>query len=179
MKINIFFDLDETLIHTVLGSKLCDTQVQTFVEPDGYQYWTFPRYQASPVVDYARETFGAENVYILTIGTYDYACAVNDAMNLGFEHDHIWARGDLEHSASIGYMCNKSISVRDHRNILIDNREYAHNMIKVNFLRMSHRDYFECVDFQLDMLALPLNQERDVFGEEVSYFLRELASEVN
>ncbi len=149
----IFFDLDETLLHTVIDNH---PNQQCYTHTSGEPYFTIFRPDALDLIAYARELVGKENVYILTAATRAYAHELNDAGEFEFDHDHIFAREDLERYAHIVqlaygsdtiYATNKDIS--DPENVLIDNLPERHNEGKCSFIGMRDvsryikvRDYY-------------------------------------
>ena len=131
--INIFVDLDETLIHTLgmktiagdLGdeSNLCDTPV-TVALSKKEQYVTVLRPGANYLL-FALRDFG--KVYMLTRATKDYAIAMNKAFNFGFDEDKIFDRNFQK------YNIPKNIS--QGKNFLIDDLDVRDNYEKVAFIK--------------------------------------------
>ena len=72
----IFWDIDETLIHsrTYIHKKL---QHDIVVDVYDQLFYTCVRPCSKSVVEYSRELFGAENVYILTAAAELYAQRIN------------------------------------------------------------------------------------------------------
>jgi len=131
--INIFVDLDETLIHalgmkTIAGdlgdeSNLCDKPV-TIALSKKEQYVTVLRPGANYLLFCLREI---GHVYMLTRATKDYAIAMNKAFNFGFNEDRIFDRGFQK------YNIPKNIS--QGKNFLIDDLDVRDNYEKVAFIK--------------------------------------------
>jgi len=159
--IRVFFDLDETLIHTEVHSY--DDRCEKIELYDGdYHFRIKP--DALDAIRGAMELVGKENVFILTIATRAYAEAILKIAKFGIPMDRVFAREDIANqSVSTGY-CATSIvphkDLCDTRNILIDNRKSGENYEKIAFLDMNMkvsnymkvRDYFG-VDFPGDSFA--------------------------
>jgi len=138
--INIFVDLDETLIHTLgmktiagdLGdeSNLCDTPV-TVALSKKEQYVTVLRPGANYLL-FALRDFG--KVYMLTRATKDYAIAMNKAFNFGFDEDKIFDRNFQK------YKIPKNIS--QGKNFLIDDLDVRDNYEKVAFIKRFGRSSY-------------------------------------
>jgi len=131
--INIFVDLDETLIHT-LGMKtiagdvekvndLCDKPV-TITLGKKEHYVTVLRPGANFLLFRLREI---GHVYMLTRATKDYAIAMNKAFNFGFDEDRIFDRNFQK------YNIPKNIS--QGKNFLIDDLDVRDNYEKVAFIK--------------------------------------------
>jgi hypothetical protein len=140
----IFWDLDETLIHTLFASsheKDADSFIDTYGEhwahvkfcDDNHWYVTFLRKQTREWLVFSRQLTGNENVFMLTFGMNWYARKINDLLNLGFPEEQIFAREHIRDYEK------HSPQFKDSYNILIDDREYfEHRGMgrhgKVNFL---------------------------------------------
>ena len=134
--INLFIDLDETLVHTLgfktiagdLGdeSNLCDTPV-TISLSKKEQYVTILRPGANYLL-FALRDFG--KLYMLTRAHKDYAIAMNKAFNFGFNEDRIFDRKFIEKPK---YNTPKNIS--QGKNFLIDDLDVRDNYEKVAFIK--------------------------------------------
>ena len=134
--INIFVDLDETLIHTLgmktiagdLGdeSNLCDTPV-TVALSKKEQYVTVLRPGANYLL-FALRDFG--KLYMLTRAHKDYAIAMNKAFNFGFNEDKIFDRKFIEKPKY-----NTPTGVAHGRNFLIDDLDVKDNFEKITFIK--------------------------------------------
>jgi hypothetical protein len=146
----VFWDIDETLIHT---------EMRPFEEGwndvefklDGDSYYTKIRPCSTDLVTFSRNLVGAENVYILTTSTRDYAREINRIAGWDFAHDHIFSREDLhEHRYTTAYggyttMENKSISSPN--NVIIDNLPTRENWNKMAFIGIDSERYFKVPDY--------------------------------
>ena len=134
--INIFVDLDETLIHTLgmktiagdLGdeSNLCDTPV-TVALSKKEQYVTVLRPGANYLL-FALRDFG--KLYMLTRAAKDYAIAMNKAFNFGFTEDRIFDRNFINKQKH-----NTPKNILQGRNFLIDDLDVRDNYEKVAFIK--------------------------------------------
>jgi len=135
--INIFVDLDETLIHT-LGMKtvagdvekvdnLCDKPVTVSLGKKEH-YVAVLRPGANYLLFRLREI---GHVYMLTRAAKDYAQAMNKAFNFGFDEDRIFDREyvkDWKHK-------NPKIKIDTGKNVLIDDLRVFDNFEKVAFIK--------------------------------------------
>ena len=134
----IFFDIDETLIHTSIRPFEEGVKYEHFVLPDdSTNYYTIIRPCAKALIDFSRDLIGADNVYILTTSTKDYANRINELAGWGFETDHIIAREDIaSHSFPNAYSgmatCAHAIAHKD--NVLIDNLPSRYNESKTSLI---------------------------------------------
>lgn len=167
----IFFDLDETLIHTsVLEPN--QEHVSFNIDGDWNTYYTIIRPASYGVIEFARNLVGKENVFVLTIATRAYAQEVNRLANWNFPHDQIFAREDLEaHEWPTAYgsyakMPNNKISSSD--NVIIDNQMPRFNEGKICFIGISKTwatNYLQVRDY------FGVNFPDDPFQEDVEEFL--------
>ena len=135
--INIFVDLDETLIHT-LGMKtiagdvekvndLCDKPV-TITLGKKEHYVTVLRPGANFLLFRLREI---GHVYMLTRAHKDYAQAMNKAFNFGFTEDKIF---DREYVKNWKYK-TPDIKITTGKNVLIDDLMVRDNFEKIAFIK--------------------------------------------
>lgn len=130
----IFWDLDETLIHTELSKASAEYKKFTLIDGN---YYAVLRPNALEAVNYTRSKYGEENVYMLTVATFEYAISLNrDTMfDLGFAHNQIFAREDLDFTSVLSF-ANK-------HNVLIDNLPHYSNYKKTKFIGIT-----EAIDTQ-------------------------------
>jgi hypothetical protein len=171
---NIFWDIDETLIHTETRSFGRGYNDVKF-ELDGFPYYTVIRPCSNSLIEFSREMVGKDNVYILTTATTDYAREINRIAGWNFEHDHIIAREDISnHKYTLPYG-GKSISrhkVADVNNVLIDNLPIRDNYDKVDLIGIVDRDrYFKIRDYY------GVNFPNDSFDSDVREFLTQKNNE--
>ena len=147
--INIFIDLDETLIHTLgmvpyTAPKGKDSTVELkFKEPepntdyadtpvkiklDKEVYHTILRPGANFLLFQLREI---GHVYMLTRAAKSYAQAMNQAFNFGFIEDKIF---DREYVKDWKYKAPK-VEIATGKNVLIDDLEDRDNFEKIAFIK--------------------------------------------
>jgi hypothetical protein len=146
----VFWDIDETLIHTEtrpFGPGYNDVAF----ELDDSTYYTKIRPCSNELVNFSRNLVGSNNVYILTTATRDYAHEINRIAGWGFEHNHIFSREDLyEHRYNIGYgstVTAQHKTVSSQNNVLIDNLPHRVNFNKMCFIGINHTRYLEIDDY--------------------------------
>lgn len=143
-KLNIFFDLDETLAHTDT-KKPQQEHIDFYLEYSGGIYYTIVRQNSKEIVEWARKVAGVDNVYILTAAVYDYAKKINELAGWGFTDDHIIARETIErHSHEMGYGgrgTSPHEDFKDSNNLLIDNLPPRYNQEKIGLLNMPVTNY--------------------------------------
>jgi hypothetical protein len=162
----IFFDLDETLLHTHLGRPPVGVDYVTHPHTYGgtMEYHTVFRPCANELISFARDLVGHENVYVLTAATRDYARFMNEAGKFGFDHDQIFSREDIRNNSysSPGMygsftMYVKHPGVADPMNVLIDNLHSRENESKMTFIDIQDLNrYIQVQNFYgTNMLGLP------------------------
>lgn len=120
---NIFVDLDETLIHSIpaYGGKGMGKRKRIQLGP-GETYHTCKRHSTPQIVDALKEIAPTK---IFTMGTRDYALAINETLELGFSPNDIIAREDYSYETNSAYgreTVLKDLKI-DPQAILIDNLE--------------------------------------------------------
>jgi hypothetical protein len=131
----LMLDIDETLIHTALSDP--KQKHIRFALEDGGVYYTMVRPCAKRLIDFSRELVGAENVYILTAATKEYACEINRLAEWGFPENQILAREDLSnHYYSTAYGGGATVASKyaSLDNVLIDDLDPRYNSDKISFL---------------------------------------------
>jgi hypothetical protein len=169
----IFWDIDETLIHTTIRDPKQD-HFKFTVKNDFSTYHTIVRPCSHDLIEFSRELVGAKNVHILTTSLRDYARKVNRLANWGFKNKDIFCREDLkENTVRIGgvYGCDEITNPHafaDPNNVLIDNLRPRDNWRKVSFIGISstyHTNYLDVKDYY------GVNYPDDSFEEDVKEFL--------
>lgn len=149
----IFFDLDECLLHSSVNT--CPDQscfVHKFDNEPNSTHYTIFRPEAKDIIAFARNLIGADNVYVITTSTHDYAHRMNEAGGFGFAKDHIFTHEDLRaHEWPTAYggraygICQK---IADENNVLIDNLPPRENEKKCVFIGIRDMDrYIEVRDY--------------------------------
>lgn len=147
----IFFDLDETLLHTEINhDPEQECFVHTFDGEPSKTYYTIIRPCAARLVQFACDLVGKENVYVLTTSTRDYALRMNDFGKLGFEDDHIISRETIEaHEYTGAYgatNCGRHKLANMH-NVLIDNLPPRYNESKCAMMSVFGERYIKVQDY--------------------------------
>jgi len=169
----IFWDIDETLIHTLLDDPK-QNHVQ-FSLGDSFTYHTIIRPCSHELIRFSRELVGKENVHILTTATRDYAQKVNELAGWGFDPKDIFAREDQE-AARVwvatayggSYGATTPHEYADPNNVLIDNLPPRQNQGKVQFIGIDDNyetNYLKIQDYY------GVNFPEDTFEEDVREFL--------
>lgn len=170
----IFFDLDECLLHTIIGDQPEQDCFSFRLDLDGPMYHTIFRPEALPLLSYARDLVGHDNVYVLTTSVRDYAHTIIDAGGFNFEKDQIFTREDIEShywpTAYGGGIYGKCEKIADENNVLIDNLPPRHNEKKSIFIGIRDMNrYIEVHDYY------GVNFPNDKFSNNIKERLKELA----
>lgn len=171
----IFWDIDETLIHTLL-----DDPKQAHVKfslDDGNSYYTIIRPCSHELIRFSRELVGKENVHILTTATRDYAEKVNELAGWEFDPSDIFAREDQEAnrvwvSTAYGGRYGSIIphEYANPNNVLIDNLPRRQNEGKIEFIgigKTQETNYLKIDDYY------GVDFPDDSFEKDVKEFLIE------
>jgi hypothetical protein len=137
----IYFDADETLIHTTMRDP---NQEHIVLALDDAMYYTIVRPCAKTLIDFSRELVGADRVHILTTATRDYAREVNRLAGWGFKNEDIFSREDQANHTrrfSLAYggtreECDPHIYAHKN-NVIIDNLPPRQNSNKIEFIGIS------------------------------------------
>jgi hypothetical protein len=167
----LFWDVDETLIHS--RAYIHEKYKHTFIV-DVYDelYYTCVRPCAKQVIEYSREVFGADNVYILTAASELYAQRINKLAQWNFPEDHIIGRETTErYCINIPSLYGSSTLVTDHplankNNLLIDNLRPEWNTEKTSLMLINpQKNYLTVGDYYGN------NLEDDIFRDKVKHFI--------
>jgi hypothetical protein len=170
----IFWDIDETLIHTCLQDP-GQEHISFAIGEDLNVYYTIVRPCAKKLIEFSRQIVGADKVHILTTSTREYAQKINELAGWGFKNEDIFAREDLAiHCRSVKTAYGGSHEEYDphiyaHKdNVLIDNLMPRYNGRKIGFIGIwkSLDNYFEVRDYY------GVNFPDDPFEEEVVEFIK-------
>jgi hypothetical protein len=173
----IFFDIDETLIHTAVSADYIEEfhaapKKHVFCcEGDLHTYHSCIRPCSNELIDLARELVGFDDVYILTQATKDYACEINVGAGWEFADANIIARADINAftSAYLASPQNAVHDVYDTSNVLIDNLPYYENRWKMRLIGIDNdkhkSNYLDVDDYFGD------NSDDQEFKEMVMKFL--------
>jgi hypothetical protein len=165
----IFWDIDETLIHTSPSPFEEGTQYEQFSLPDDLAtYYTIIRPCSKSLIQYSRDLVGKDNVYILTTSKHDYANEVNRLADWGFEPDHILTREVIdEHRYATAYGSSASYQhkLADPNNVLIDNLPPRYNENKMILIGIKSDRYLQIRDYY------GVDFSDETFQEDVMEFL--------
>lgn len=165
----IFWDIDETLIHTLLRKE--DQEAKYFVLPDDpNDYYVIIRPCSKDLIEYSNKLVGKDNVYILTTSTKDYANTINQLASWGFESDHILTREVIKkytHKSAWNGEQTIEHPLADKNNVLIDNLPFNYNTNKVFLIGIDQSRYLQIEDYY------GVNHIDDSFEEDVKNFLEE------
>lgn len=149
----IFFDLDETLVHTEFDEHPGhDCVVHIDADGLGPVYFTTINKEAYALIEYANALVGNENVYILTAAGKDYASRINKEANFGILEENIFGYSDIKMNTipSFAWNCHYVIAnekIANPNNILIDNLEIRYNESKCSYIGIRPDRYIEVKDF--------------------------------
>ena len=175
----IFWDIDETLIHTTIRDPEQD-HFKFTLEDDLTTYHTILRPCSNRLIEFSRNLVGVDNVHILTTATRDYAQEVNRKAGWGFKNEDIFAREDLKyHTTKINGLYGAHDSIDPHiyahkNNVLIDNLPPRENWKKVCFIGIPstyHTNYLMIDDYY------GVNCPDDSFESDVKEFLTQRFNE--
>lgn len=164
----IFFDIDETIIHTLFNQKTVQPHITFKLKNDSATYNTIIRDCAQAVIDFSRGIVGANNVYILTAATQDYASTINGLAGWNFKEHQIISRDDIAmHKYSTAYGGSAIIpSTLAHKNnILIDNLPWKYNTDKMHLIGITEDRYMKIEDYY------GVEYEDVTFEEDVKAFI--------
>lgn len=170
-KMKLFWDIDETLIHT--RKYLHKQYTHDFEIGKGDEsYFVCVRPCAKQVIDYSREVFGADNVYILTTSVEWYARSINKKANWGFDNSQIISREIIhKYSIKIPSLYGSETLVTQHplankNNLLIDNLRPEHNREKTSLMLINpQKNYLTVEDYYGN------NLDDDIFRDTVIHFM--------
>lgn len=169
----IYWDIDETLIHTEMRPP---NQEHIILDlDDGELYYTIVRPCAKDLIQFSRDLVGEDRVHILTTATRDYALEVNRLAGWGFKPEYIFAREDQANhrrgfsTAYGGYHFEVDPHIYAHKdNVLIDNLPRRENQVKIGFIgigKTEDTNYLKIRDYY------GVNFPDETFEEDVKAFL--------
>lgn len=168
---NIFFDLDECLIHTQVNEDPEQSCLKFTLSEDINNYYTLVHPRANFLIDYARKRTRFENVFILTTSTEDYALKINELAGFGFAEENILDREIIKkHQYPAAYNGSYTIpmkAVAHKDNILIDNLTWKNNISKMGLIGITTDRYLHVRDYY------GVNYSDDIFEKRVTEFIDE------
>lgn len=169
----IFWDIDETLIHSIWGANEPPTQPHHVMVGENSLYYVFERECAKELIAYSRHLVGLSNVFILTAASRKYAERVNELCEWQFPAENIISREDIQaHYWSTAYG-GKAICAGKHAhpdNVLIDNlcpRENEEKIAIIGINKTYETNYLEHWGF------FGVEFENAKFANDVIHFLNE------
>ena len=142
---NIFWDIDECLMHTSFNEDAGQPHFVFTLDGDRYKYHTIVRPAAAALIEYSRELLGHEHVYILTASVRAYASKISELSGWNFEDDHILTRETLQqHEYQLAYGSRTIIpheKLAHPHNVLIDNLHPRHNDAKMRLIGIDGSRY--------------------------------------
>jgi hypothetical protein len=147
----IFWDIDETLIHTSVAPFEEGVKYKHFVLPDDpINYYTIIRPCSKSLIEFSRELVGKENVYILTTSTHDYANEINRLAGWEFDTNNILTReviNEYRYATAYGASTSLPHKLADKNNVLIDNLPPRYNENKMILIGINSDRYLQIRDY--------------------------------
>lgn len=167
----VFWDLDETLIHSMTESNdgnydftiHLDNGVWSSVDT----YYVKVRRDSKDVIDYSRKLVGHKNVFILTAATYDYALSICNKADFGFKEDQIISREHIRQ-----FVKPQESKYRNKNNVLIDNLPVYDNRDKLSVIGIKGDRYLKIEDYY------GVDFSNELFKEDCKEFLNSVHREL-
>lgn len=169
----IYWDIDETLIHTEMRPPNQEHIVLAL--ENGDLYYTMIRPCAARLIEFSRKLVGSDRVHILTTSTRDYAQEVNRLAGWEFKNEDIFPREDLAqhkhkfNTAYGGYHYEVQSHSYGHKdNVLVDNLPRRENQVKIGFIGINETqdtNYLKIDDYY------GVEYSDSTFEEDVKQFL--------
>lgn len=170
---NIFWDIDECLIHTSFNNDI-EQECLTFTL-DTDTYHTIVRPAAASLIEYSRALLGHEHVYILTSSIRAYASKISDLAGWNFDDDHILTRETLQqHVYQLAYGSTATLphqTLSHANNVLIDNLHPRYNDAKMRLIGIDDSRYHHMRAYY------GVNYTTCTFEKDVKDFLNRLHNE--
>jgi hypothetical protein len=167
----VYLDMDEMLISSITATSLAKCPADCIdLDFGNERYFTRVRPTAKELIQFCRETVGAENVFILTNATLDYASRLNDLAGFGFLYHQVITREDWGHWNRY-YASQTPYKNADWRNILIDNEDYFEKNAsgKMLYLNIDRERYLKVRPY----LGYTLPETEEKFLEQCKQFILE------
>lgn len=168
----IYWDLDETLISTLLflGDEEDKYNFDIGINIEGDTYHIKINPAAWRVLEFSRKLVGNENVWMLTTSVEDYAKKVNKHCQLKFPENQIISREELK---KLAHLCRWDAEFKNpyknKNNVLIDNLIPRQNQEKMMVIGISVDNYLEVDDYY--------GAYDETFAEKVEDFLNKKHNE--
>ena len=155
---NIFLDLDETLINTqycrdsdkeykenTMGKYNAEEYEVFDFDMHGYTYMPFLRPSAAAIISICESFVGAGNVKMATAATRDYALEIVNHYKFPIKEENIYTREDIYHGDRV------SEEWEGDNNVLIDNENFFYHINgsrnKSIWLGLTSDKLYEIADF--------------------------------
>jgi|694.fasta_scaffold04283_18 hypothetical protein len=172
---NIFWDIDECLMHTSFNADFEGHHFMFTLDGDRHKYHTKVRPAAASLIEYSRELLGHENVYILTASTRDYASKISELAGWNFDDSHILTRETLQqHEYPLAYGSRTTLphaTLSHAHNVLIDNLHPRHNIEKMRLIGIDSSRYHHVQAYY------GITYPDCTFEKDVKHFLNTLHNE--
>ena len=169
----IFWDIDETLIHTrTFKSSIYEENFKFRLM--GQTYYTCVRPCSEGLIDFSRQLVGKDNVFILTAATHKYALHINEKADWGFTRNQILSRETMARYSTKVYGMYGDVSMHvsphplaDKSNVLIDNLLPRDNREKIALIGSINPEtnYYNVDDYFGD------DSKDEIFEADVKNFL--------
>jgi len=160
----VFWDLDETLIHSMTESNDGNYDFTIHLDNGAWSsvdtYYVKVRRDSKDVIDYSRELVGHKNVFILTAATYDYALSICNKADFGFKEDQIISREHIRQ-----FVKPQESKYRNKNNVLIDNLPVYDNRDKLSVIGIRGDRYLKIEDYY------GVDFSNELFKEDCKEFL--------
>lgn len=141
----VFWDLDETLVHTYLYNQKfqsdCDF-VFDYLGQSKTKVACHVRKSAMEALKLSRDRFGPENVFILTGAPRDYAETINARAMFGFTSEQIISK-EIIYARGMHHVNIDPLRLTNKNNILIDDLNIRHNLNKVDLVGVKPKRYLQ------------------------------------
>jgi len=142
----VFWDLDETLIHSMTQSNDGNHDFTIHLDSGAWSsvdtYYVKVRRDSKDVIDYSRKLVGHRNVLILTAATYEYAFDICNKADFGFNREQIISREQIKY-----FVRQQESKYRNVNNVLIDNLPVYNNRDKLKVIGIERDRYLNIEDY--------------------------------
>lgn len=145
----VFFDIDNTLIHTEYEPFPDGIQDKRFTL-GGHDYYVVLREGAKEVVEYAQEMVGEGNVYILTAAIRSYTERILRLFDIKIPSENIFTREDVDNQSCTTIYGGRVVyqnPIGKYTNAMIDDLPFELNPNKVAFMNFDKENYLQVRPF--------------------------------
>lgn len=166
----VFWDLDETLIHSMTDDNgdfdftvVYDQGLWSTIDT----YYVKVRQGSKDVIDYSRNLVGHKNVFILTAAVYEYAFDICNKADFGFNREQIISREQIKFFAK-----RNESKYKNENNVLIDNLHVLDNQDKLKVIGIKKDRYLNIEGFYGNEIP------GDTFKQDCIEFLNSMNKEL-